>query len=54
MPAECIAMQFVFEAVERFRKHGTRANALTVAGAVWALHERRWHDKGRKEHLAVC
>lgn len=33
-------------AYARFMERGTRANALAVAEAAWALHERYWHENG--------
>jgi hypothetical protein len=38
----------VYPAYARFKQRQTRANALEVAGATWALHERLWRDKGCK------
>jgi hypothetical protein len=38
----------LYPAYARFRQRQTRANALDVAQAAWALHERVWHDKGCK------
>jgi hypothetical protein len=38
----------LFPAYTRFTQRQTRANALEVAEAAWALHERLWHDKGCK------
>ena len=38
----------LYPAFTRFRKRQTRATALEVAQAAWALHERLWHDNGCK------
>jgi hypothetical protein len=32
--------------LRRFKQAQTRASALEVAQAAWALHERLWHDQG--------
>jgi hypothetical protein len=36
----------LLRAYGRFKQAQTRATALEVAQAAWALHERLWHDQG--------
>jgi hypothetical protein len=42
----------LYPAYARFSARETRTNALEIAQAAWALHERLWHDEGRKPDLA--
>jgi hypothetical protein len=44
--------EVLYPAYKHFRERQTRANALQVAEAAWALHERLWHDNGRKPELS--